>query len=610
VNKFFELLKKYYYLFTSFFVFLVYLNTIAPTVVAADAGELAAVQYTLGIAHPTGYPLFTIIGYLFLLIPLPFTPIFQANLLAAIWTSAAVAVFIRTVMFLLNNLSHFKSNRDESSNESDIPYWMKYFISISSGLFLAFSKTFWAQSTSIEVYSLHMLLFSLSFYYLLKAFCNKDEEKIISKEWILFAVFLALGFTNHMSIIFILPAAAYLFLVKYKFAGIKKILVMKLIFLPIVVLLYSYLPLRASMLPVMNWGNPSTLGAAVDHISGKLYHQFVLQTGRTFIEQLSVFFQAITINFDATDFKSNELGLVLLVSFFGIVTSFFHVRKLFIATILILITCVMFTAFYGIPDIDNYFLAAYFSLVLFSVIGLTTVTKIKIDSRMKCPALILIGTICLLSEIIFNHYRVDESVNYLFEDYTKAMMNSLDRGSIIMSSNSSFYFPALYYQFAEEFKTDIVVAEHLLLQQRWYYSQLKKSHPEVIQMDSASVRLDTKDRSIYVSQEIANLIQRGKFSLEEETRIIPDLFLYKIVNSDKYSPASKPDFKIRFSEKRTIPTVEVRNLIITMLLNRAIYELQYSKLNEAKSYLLKLHADFPEFEIPDDLRVLIENYSN
>ena len=49
---------------------IVYGFTLAPSVVHIDSGELAAVQSTLGIAHPTGYPLFTILGYLFLRIPL------------------------------------------------------------------------------------------------------------------------------------------------------------------------------------------------------------------------------------------------------------------------------------------------------------------------------------------------------------------------------------------------------------------------------------------------------------------------------------------------------------------------------------------------------------
>ena len=67
-----EFLVKYYSLIAGLLVAIVYLFTIAPSVIQIDSGELAAVQTTLGIAHPTGYPLFTIIGYLFLKLPLPF----------------------------------------------------------------------------------------------------------------------------------------------------------------------------------------------------------------------------------------------------------------------------------------------------------------------------------------------------------------------------------------------------------------------------------------------------------------------------------------------------------------------------------------------------------
>ncbi len=44
----------------------VYLRTVAPSLLTEGDGiELAMVSYLLGIAHPTGYPLFTLLGYLF-----------------------------------------------------------------------------------------------------------------------------------------------------------------------------------------------------------------------------------------------------------------------------------------------------------------------------------------------------------------------------------------------------------------------------------------------------------------------------------------------------------------------------------------------------------------
>ena len=38
--------------------------TLAPTVLAGDGGEFQFVPYLLGVAHPTGYPLYTLLGWL------------------------------------------------------------------------------------------------------------------------------------------------------------------------------------------------------------------------------------------------------------------------------------------------------------------------------------------------------------------------------------------------------------------------------------------------------------------------------------------------------------------------------------------------------------------
>ena len=51
-------------------IFGVYLQTLARTVGFIDSGELATVPFVLGIAHPTGYPFWTLLARLFTLLPL------------------------------------------------------------------------------------------------------------------------------------------------------------------------------------------------------------------------------------------------------------------------------------------------------------------------------------------------------------------------------------------------------------------------------------------------------------------------------------------------------------------------------------------------------------
>ena len=174
-----NLLKKYFSAFTSIIVFIIYLFTLAPSVIQIDSGELATVQYTLGIAHPTGYPLFTMLGFLFLQIPLGIRKITQANLLAAIWSAFAIYFFIKVLIVLLINVEEKKNNVVSKKKQKTVAAIkfnedQKIFSIIAAAFFLAFSKTFWIQSTSVEVYSFQTMLFALILFFSLKAFRSKE----------------------------------------------------------------------------------------------------------------------------------------------------------------------------------------------------------------------------------------------------------------------------------------------------------------------------------------------------------------------------------------------------------------------------------------------------
>src|SRR6185369_6826233 len=73
--------------------FAAYLATLNRTFGYVDEGELAAVAATLGIAHPTGYPLVTLIGRVVVAL-VPLRPVLALNLLAAALTAASAAVLV------------------------------------------------------------------------------------------------------------------------------------------------------------------------------------------------------------------------------------------------------------------------------------------------------------------------------------------------------------------------------------------------------------------------------------------------------------------------------------------------------------------------------------
>ncbi|OGU71501.1 MAG: hypothetical protein A2V93_08950 [Ignavibacteria bacterium RBG_16_34_14] len=640
-----EFIKKYYYLLSGLFVFIIYLTTLAPTVVKIDSGELSAVQTTLGIAHPTGYPLFTIVGYLFSLIPLPFRDIYKLNLLAAIWCTAGTSVFVYTTKFVLDNINSFHITRKEPQQKSkkkkkikdaktsiqafSIPDDKKYIAAIGGGLILAFSRTFWMQSTSVEVYSLHILLVSLIILFLVKGFVEKNSSTKFSRNWILFSFFLALGFTNHMTTLIILPGTAYLFFVKYGFnkPAFKKIGLMLLIFFPVLILVYSYLPIRASQNPLVNWGNPLDLERIIRHISGKQYQVWLFSSTESAKKQLEYFFSTLPI----------EFSINLFIAFIGVIYSFISARKFGIFILILFITTVLYSINYDINDIDSYFLLAYIAIGFFSVFGIVKLLSfLKIQNSYNIGAALI--SLFILVHFVITYPKVDESETYIYEDYTKEILGSVSQNAIVFSYQWDYFLSASYYfQLVEKYRKDIVVIDKELLRRSWYYNQLEKNYPGVLDgvknekelflnalkpfekdevidsklLENLYRRIMTNllstnigKRDFYIGPELfENEMQKGEFILPEGYTLIPDGFLFQVVkNTKEYIPAVSNDFKIRIPERKDKYIENIINMFICpMLVRRAMYEFQFDKIDRAKLYIEKIRKDFPEYKLPKAL---------
>jgi hypothetical protein len=620
--------------------------TLAPSVVQIDSGELAAVQATLGIAHPTGYPLFTMLGYLFSLLSLPFTKILQLNILSAIYCSVAIGVFTYTIKYCLDNVSVFKkkiSEKDSAKKEkkkfkeqnvnvkqNEIPESFKLLTAVFGGLTLAFSRTFWFQSTSVEVYSLHLLLISLIILFLLKAYVNSFENDKLF-HWLVFAFFLALGFTNHLTSILILPGTAYLYFTKYKFnsASIWKLVLMILLFAVVLVAVYSYLPLRASQNPLLNWGNPIDWERIYRHITGKQYQVWLFTSFDSAGKQFSHFWSMLPFEF--------FIGLIL--SIVGLFVTMFRARKLFLFVLITFVFSVLYSINYDINDIDSYFLLAFVMLSFFAAFGALKIMEIK-SLQKNSSLFILAGVIAI--QLFFNFIKVNQSGVYTFEDYTKAVLNTVPEKSIILSYQWDYFISAsLYYQFVEDYRRDVTVIDKELLRRSWYFNQINNQHPEVLsgvkneidqflialkpferdeKFDSNRlenlyrlimtnlIKTNIKERDYFIAPELVEQeMKRGEFKLPEGYNLVPHLFLYKVVEGNEYVPAPDPDFTIRIASNRNIYIDNIENFIGRMLSNRAYYEVQHGRSDRAKIYLKKILNDLPGFKLHPALLEVLRN---
>src|SRR4051812_46895658 len=220
-------------IFGAIFVFLisfiVYLQTMAPAVPFIDGGELATVCATLGIAHPTGYPIFCMIGYLFAHLPIAGHVILRLNIMSAFFVAlgSGVMVFLVSELYLYwFNKKKIKVQPQKGKKSVAKPLVSEEVIteskireSIAAGIFagfaMAFSSTWWDTSSSVEVYPIHCFMIPLVLTFFFRML-RKDKEKF-GKDSILFALTLGLCFSNHLTTILLAPASLYMFFTTFGF---------------------------------------------------------------------------------------------------------------------------------------------------------------------------------------------------------------------------------------------------------------------------------------------------------------------------------------------------------------------------------------------------------
>jgi hypothetical protein len=107
--------------------FALYLFTLIPSVLPADNGEFQLVAWKLGIAHPPGYPLYTLLSWLFSRFFA--SPAFALNLLSTILAAITLVIVSRTVRMLTGSIV----------------------AGLLAAALLGVSTTFWAQATTANI---------------------------------------------------------------------------------------------------------------------------------------------------------------------------------------------------------------------------------------------------------------------------------------------------------------------------------------------------------------------------------------------------------------------------------------------------------------------------
>ncbi|MBC8248345.1 MAG: DUF2723 domain-containing protein [Anaerolineales bacterium] len=408
-----------------------YVRTLAPTVLPSNSGEFQFVADILGIAHPPGYPFYTMLGKLFTLIPVGDVA-YRVNLMSAFFAALTLALVSRTVRRVTDSALG----------------------GVIGALALGTSTTFWAQATTANVRSLTAFFAALMLFALV-SYANRRREVYL----ILFALAFGLGITHHGSLVFlILPFVVFLLVTELEtrnskletlpFTRLRPLLKPLLAFLlSLSVLLY--LPIRGILGAPFGPPDIATPTGFLNHVLARGFRgdMFYFARSGLLLERFKVLTNILDFQFG--------LGLLIAAAVGVLIMLGKDWRLLLLCGGTVAVQALV-TVTYRAPETVEYLIPAYVPLAI--IIGHGTAVLGR-WSRFKALNACLVSFVILLGVIQLAHRY--PSFAWLSEDrsarqYAESVMSNAPSDALVLA-NWHWATPLWYLQYSEGVRPDVEV---------------------------------------------------------------------------------------------------------------------------------------------------------
>jgi len=501
--------------FSSLLIFFVTLNKY---VLLGDSGEFITAAFEKGIAHPPGYPLFTIIAHLFTKLPLG-NAATRVGFVSSLFGAGSAG---------LTSIIVFRITKSKIA-------------SFVGGFALAFSSLFWLYSVNAEIITLNAFLMLFIF---LSALLYAESKNI---KFLYFVSFLfGLGLANQYTIASIIPAVLVLI-----FSDLRKIISLKVFLILFFTFLlglapYLYLPLATKANPYVNWGTPSNLERFLSLVTRETYGFLTVgdyqKSGLVDIFKSQIPFYLVTIYSSFGIFAS----VVFLIGLFKP-----RRDKVYIALLFALLFSGIFLVAYSnfsitspFPDvqinqrrtIQTVHVISFPFIAMFVGLGINKLRLSlgKILNERKCKLILsFIGALVLAVPLINNYQVVAKARNNVFNFYGESVLKSLPNKAILITGADDTYI-FWYLQVVENKRTDVPVINFSMMQMEWYVDELKRRYPEV-SFPFESVRVGEKlDRFYTENIESHNIFfapldDQARQSIPDSYNLLPRWLAVQII---------------------------------------------------------------------------------
>lgn len=479
--------------------FVVYLYFQAHGISAGDSGDLVTAAINMGIPHPPGYPLYTLLGWMASLIPI-YSPAWRVTLISSL-SHAAVIGCMYYFVYLLTK---------------------RHLAALFSAVLLAGNYVFFLYSVVPEVFGLldvFMIVLILCGYFWTK----RPTSRLFSV--ILFIVCLSL--THHHFILFIFPAFLYLLISDSK--NVQKFVRINIRTIGVSIFglaPYFYIIPAAYGKSIINWDRPVTIDRITQLITRADYGTFVsgasvdMGFGQRLIS-LHVFLTYLIMDFTWVGAVLAIVGMVWMVKHHRRFGLFCIISFLCFGPVFSVYANFPLHGRFALGTYERFLLPSYVLYVLSMGLGLHTlgvwIEALKHRSSLfRTYAGALIVGVFMLLPIMFGSmtiwrfwgFQTDMSAENLGVD----ILQSAPLNAMVLLSHDTPLFISQYVRYGLHIRPDLIVLHVARLKYPDYQEVIKNIYP--------SVQFPPKDSENFMSDFIR--LNREKFIITSNTIIDTD----------------------------------------------------------------------------------------
>ena len=399
-------------------LFVVYALGACRTIYVGDSGELVTAVHLLGIPHPSGYPLYVLLGKIWTLIVPAGSIAFRMSLFSAAAASAACGV-----------LYHLCRRIGLSAVAS-----------LLAALLLAFSPSFWGEANVQRTYALNALFLALATSAAWR-WSDRKEPRALAFAFLLCGI----GATNHLFMA-VVAICVGVFALIHEPALARRLRVWGACagafvagLVPLV-----YLPLRSRADPPLDWGDPETLRGFLRVLFREDFWE------RAWIEKPGDLF---VIGWDYLRSLGSETGWAgALLAAAGVVVLWRRGRFTLLPILVMAVNVAVLSLHGSRSDLfiwHRYYIPSYLMVALLAGAGCHALLS-RLPSRAR-PAVLILPAVML----VIGWPDADRSRYRIAEDFSTTVLRSLPPGAHLIATDDNVLFTLMYLHFVEKMRPDV-----------------------------------------------------------------------------------------------------------------------------------------------------------